>query len=61
MRAVQGLVLSASVAAVGAVMNAGGVPYSISNPAPTGHYSTEFAQESPEYFDSYAKVRPFFL
>jgi len=39
------------------VMNAGGVPYTISNPAPEGHFSTEFADESPEYFDVYAEVK----
>ena len=39
------------------VMNAGGVPYTISNPAPEGHFSTEFANESPEYFDVYAEVK----
>ena len=39
------------------VMNAGGVPYTISNPAPEGHFSTEFADESPEFFDVYAEVK----
>lgn len=44
-------------ALTGAVMNAGGVPYAIGNPAPTGTYSTEFEKESPQYFDVYAEVQ----
>jgi hypothetical protein len=38
-----------------AVMNAGGVPYKVGNAGP--EYSTEFADESPEYFDSYSEVQ----
>jgi hypothetical protein len=38
-----------------AVMNAGGVPYKVGNAGP--EYSTEFAEESPDYFDSYSMVQ----
>jgi hypothetical protein len=37
------------------VMNAGGVPYKVGNAGP--EYSTEFAEESPDYFDSYSMVQ----
>ena len=49
------LVSAALAGSAHAVMNAGGVPYKVGNAGP--EYSTEFADESPEYFDSYAMVQ----
>lgn len=38
-------------------MNEGGIPYVISNPSSHGKYSTEFSDESPEYFDVYGQIQ----
>jgi hypothetical protein len=54
------LTLTAAAVASATIMNQGGVPYEISNPAPTGKYSTDFEKNAGgkvDFFDVYGEVQ----